>query len=1453
MKNMAPNNCLFLPNKNYKISAMAIKSASIKNIMLLVVLVHCLTALNAQNLKLHYNPELDALNATSISDASGNGNDGSFSNGAKIALYDGIKVIDLGASNGYVNMGADFGNVVNGLQDFSIFCKVFIPSFTNLSSNGNFVWTFANSNDIAGDANGCLFFSAKNGRYAITPDRWTNESGIQTGSALQKGAWVNIAYVQSNDNANLYYNGILAESGTINMTPSELGKTTYNYLGRSCYASDEYLDNAKYADFRVYGGALSTAAVEELSGLNNSSASTDLLVEFDFSSTFDTKKNINGSLKNGASLKTYGPESVLNLGSKNGYFDLSAALGNIIETLDSFSVSSNLYIPESTNIGQNGNFIWTFANSNNIIQDANGNMFFTAISTRYAISKTDYRDESSVNANVPIVKGEWINVTYTQFDATGYVYINGELKASKSINLAPNELGSTAYNFLGRSCYLADSYLKNAQYSNFRIYNGAIGRSEIETIGAELDTLNYYLDSLSVLAAFDELYIENTDAIRSKIPLQNSVGESINVTWESSDANVVSNDGSVYRPAYGNNPVTVTLTATLHKNNFKATKDFTLTVLPAYSDEQSVDIDLSNLAISGNVNNAKTQLHLPYHTAEGSQISWSSDAPDFINTSGHVLKLSPLGSGKKTVLLTATASKGDVSKSRDFTVYIAEKEDKVAYLFSYFTGNAPAEEQIHFAISYDGLHYTALNDGKPVINSADIALKKSVRDPHILRGEDGNTFYMVVTDMRSSQGWSSNRGMVLLKSTDLINWTSSAIHFPDKWPEQWGNVTRVWAPQTVYDPDAGKYLVYFSLLTSDGKVPYDKVYYCYANEDFTDLEGEPQYFYDRGSATIDGDIIYNEADGLFHMFFKNEGIGGISKVTANKLTPDNGEPAGSQWSEPFDGMDQTDEAVEGSGVFRLINTDNWILMYDCYGAGHYQFCESSDLENFEFVQDNYSMDARHGTTIAITQEELKRLIEAFPSDALNTLEIGARSNNIRAEGIMINEASNTISIPLVYGTELSSFDPEFFATAGTKVSPEGTQDFSNGDVSYTFVLNDKTETYTVKAEVWANPVLPGFRADPEVLYSEKTGLFYIYPTSDGFPGWGGYYFDVFSSPDLVNWTNEGTFLDLSSEQVSWASGNAWAPCIEEKEIAPGQYRYYFYFSGESGGKKTGVAVADHPTGPFVDLGYPMINANPEGIGGQIIDSDVFTDLVSGKSYIYWGNGYMAVAELNDDMVSYKEETVRVITPQGGTLNSYAYREGAYVFYRNGTYYFLWSVDDTGSPNYHVAYGTSDSPTGPIDVADDPIVIQQDPENDIYGTAHNSVLQIPGRDEWYIVYHRINKNYLDNGPGYHREVCIDRMHFNADGTIKKITPTHKGIEAVDVKSAYITALNDFDFNPQIQKGEIINQEFYNALGQLLSLQDLSAQTGLIIVVNHFKDGHKESKKKIFFHSKPYNEM
>lgn len=295
-----------------------------------------------------------------------------------------------------------------------------------------------------------------------------------------------------------------------------------------------------------------------------------------------------------------------------------------------------------------------------------------------------------------------------------------------------------------------------------------------------------------------------------------------------------------------------------------------------------------------------------------------------------------------------------------------------------------------------------------------------------------------------------------------------------------------------------------------------------------------------------------------------------------------------------------------------------------------------------------------------------------------------------------------------------------------------------------------------------NPVFAGWYADPEVAVFGD--LFWIFPTFSA-PYDDQLHFDAFSSPDLVNWTRHERVL--SNEQVTWANRAMWAPSVVENNG-----KYYFFFGAndiqnneQHGG--IGVAVADRPEGPYQDLlGEPLIDAFHNG--AQPIDQFAFQDADGAWYLIYGGWRRCNIARLSDDfreLVPFDDgEVFKEITPEG-------YVEGPVMFIRDGRYYFMWSEGGWTGPNYSVAYAVADSPMGPW--KREARILQQDPEV-ATGAGHHSVLKVPGRDEYYIVYHRRPLGETDRN---HRVVCIDRMEFDADGRIKPVRITFDGVEAV----------------------------------------------------------------------------
>lgn len=291
-----------------------------------------------------------------------------------------------------------------------------------------------------------------------------------------------------------------------------------------------------------------------------------------------------------------------------------------------------------------------------------------------------------------------------------------------------------------------------------------------------------------------------------------------------------------------------------------------------------------------------------------------------------------------------------------------------------------------------------------------------------------------------------------------------------------------------------------------------------------------------------------------------------------------------------------------------------------------------------------------------------------------------------------------------------------------------------------------------------NPLWPGWYADPEVAMFNNT--VWIYPTYSA-PYEQQVFFDAFSSTDLHTWKQHKRIIDTGA--VKWARKAMWAPAIIQKDN-----RYFLFFSandvhqGETGG--IGVAVSDHPEGPFTDyLGKPLIGEIHNG--AQPIDQFVFRDKDGGYYMIYGGWGHCNMVRLKPDFTGLlpfeNGQLYREITPKG-------YVEGPVMFTRNNKYYFMWSEGGWGGPNYRVAYAMSDSLSGPFERIG--TVLKQD-STVATGAGHHSVLQLPGRDEWYIIYHR---RPLGETAANHRVTCMDRMYFDEKGLIQPVKITHEGV-------------------------------------------------------------------------------
>ncbi len=302
-----------------------------------------------------------------------------------------------------------------------------------------------------------------------------------------------------------------------------------------------------------------------------------------------------------------------------------------------------------------------------------------------------------------------------------------------------------------------------------------------------------------------------------------------------------------------------------------------------------------------------------------------------------------------------------------------------------------------------------------------------------------------------------------------------------------------------------------------------------------------------------------------------------------------------------------------------------------------------------------------------------------------------------------------------------------------------------------------------------NPIIRDqFSADPTArVFNNKV---YVYPSHDIVPPEGQRQdwfcmedYHVFSSENLTDWTDHGVIV--TQNKVPWVrpdSYSMWAPdCVERNG------KYYFYFpSAPKGGMGfgVGVAIADTPEGPFVCESEPI-----KGING--IDPCVLL-ASDGNAYIFWGNG--RCAKLKDNMKEIADDTPKEKVKWGerefemygvnclkGLPNRQA--EGPFAFEYNGNYYLTYPYVRENTEV--LGYAMSKNPMGPYEYKG---LIMAEHENGCW-TNHHSIINYKG--QWYLFYHHNDFSPRDDK---RRSVCIEKLYFNADGTIKEVKPTMRGV-------------------------------------------------------------------------------
>ncbi len=599
----------------------------------------------------HITYENDTLRVTDIH----SGLKGKLVNEARIRTIGNTErynVLDLGNGTGYFDMGQEIGKVIYTLADHTIMGYFRIDEgYTNLAASGNYYWNFSNSDKVGTDMNGFMY-GRLNGQAAGLSAAGSPSTATNYNTAASIGAWHHFAYTLNGTTGTVFVDGVQVAQNTAMLLPSNtlpkpnMSGTICNWLGRSGWASDAYLQQTLLYDFQLLSIPLSSEDInllfqvpETIEKLNNaytenpdyiatelqtevdnltlgnisaltsnislpskgtldqtitiswkssntaiistsgdvvrpdyfpynvtltatllkngqstsktfaatvlakdgSQFNNDLLVRYDFSQVNDTvvtdvaEKGFKGELRNGARVHTIGTTkkfNVLELGDSIGYFDMGPEIGKLIYNLNDYSIGAYYRIDTAYHeLASNGNFLFSLSNTNNAMTDQSGYIIGSLKDQSLSITPKYYTaatGNQAVSFATPALQGNWHHLLYTQNGTVGTLYVDGTaVQVSDITNLPATTLPKsgrmgTIYNWIGRSNYTGDVYLRKTKVYDFRLYRKALTDMEIM-----VDLLNVG----NTIGELEQAYSEDPTSVK---------------TFEQSQFKVISKNGEIH-------------------------------------------------------------------------------------------------------------------------------------------------------------------------------------------------------------------------------------------------------------------------------------------------------------------------------------------------------------------------------------------------------------------------------------------------------------------------------------------------------------------------------------------------------------------------------------------------------------------------------------------------------------------------------------------------------------------------------------------------------------------------------------------------------------------------------------------------------------------------------------------------------------------------------------------